>query len=269
MPIGPARMPLMDHLGELRRRLVQIVVALLIACCILYMFTPYIIDFLVDPIEDLLDDGYDLVLTKPFEGFTLKFLVALFASVIVCSPLIFWEILAFFLPALKPNERRYVIPTFFVMVILFACGMVFAYALCMRPMFTFLIGESNTLGSVFPVATDYVQFIMIFLIAFGIAFELPVVIFYLIMFDIVSYSTMRKNWRIVYVVLFCLAAVVTPDASMVSMLILAAALIALYEVSLLAARIALNRKIKRQREQEAAEAAEEGGSSEEDDEEND
>lgn len=254
MPIGPARMPLMDHLGELRRRLVQVVVCLLIATCVLYMFTPYIVDFLINPISQYLSDGTEsLILTKPFEGFSLKFLVALFAAVIVCSPLIFWEILAFFLPALKPNERRYVVPTFFVAVFLFALGMVFGYGFCLRPTFAFLLGESGTLGTVFPVASDYIKFIMIFLVAFGVAFELPVVVFYLIMFDIISYSKMRSSWRVVYVVLLCLSAVVTPDASPVTMCILFAALIALYEASMLAARIALSRKIKKQREREAAE----------------
>lgn len=245
-------MPLMDHLGELRRRIVQILVSLLIATCVLYMFTPYIVDFLIAPIDQYIDLE-DLIVTKPFEGFSLKFLVALYAAVIVTSPLIFWEILAFFLPALKPNERKYVVPTFFVAVFLFALGMVFGYAFCMRPTFQFLIGESTTLGEVFPVASDYIKFIMVFILAFGVAFELPVVIFYLILFDIVSYKKLRSSWRVVYVVLLVFSAIVTPDASPVTMGILFAALILLYEASMLAARIALGRKIKRQREREAAE----------------
>lgn len=254
MPIGPARMPLMDHIGELRRRIVQIVVCLLVAICVLYMFTPYIIDFLVQPIQEFLPDGLDsLILTTPFEGFSLKFRVATFASVVVCSPLIFWELLAFFLPALKPKERRYVLPTFFIAVVLFVLGMVFCYCFCLSPAFQFLTGESASIGTVFPVATDYVKYLILFLIAFGIAFELPVVVFYLIIFDIISYKKMRASWRYIYVALLVLSAVVTPDASPVTMGILFAALLALYEVSLLAARIVLSRKIKRRAAEEAAE----------------
>lgn len=258
MPIGPARMPLMDHLGELRRRLVQCVVGWLIATCILYVFSPYLFDFLVNPISEYLSDGVDsFILTGTFEGFALKFTIAAFGGLVVSSPLILWEILAFFLPALKPNERHYVLPTFFVAVALFVLGVVFGYSFCMRPTFQFLIGESGSLGTVLPNASDYIKFILLFLFAFGLAFELPVVVFYLIFFDIVPYSKMRASWRYVYIALFCLAAVVTPDASPVTMCILVAALIALYELSLLVARIVLSRKIKNQREREAKEAAEE------------
>ena len=97
---------------------------------------------------------------------------------------------------------------------------------------------------------------MLFLIAFGIAFELPLVIFYLILFDIVPYQKLRSNWRVAYIALLVLSAVVTPDASPITMFIMFAALVALYEVSLFAARVALQRKIKRAAEREAAEAAE-------------
>lgn len=244
-------MPLMDHIGELRRRIVQIVVSMLISICVLYSLTPWIVDFLIQPIQDYLPNGLEgLVLTGPFEGFSLKFLIAAFAAVVVCSPLIFWEILAFFLPALKPKERRFVVPTFFIAIALFGMGMTFCYCFGLAPAFEFLIGESSSLGTVFPVASDYLKFIILFLIAFGVAFELPVVVFYLIIFDIISYRKMRANWRYIYIALLVLSAVVTPDASPVTMGILFAALLALYEISLLMARIVLAHKIKRQREAE-------------------
>ena len=142
MPIGPARMPLMDHIGELRRRIVIIVVALAVTVCFMYLLAPYLIDFLILPVSDYVTDVY---VTGAFEGFSLKFRVALFMSVLVCSPLIFWELLAFFLPALRPNERRYVLPTFFVAVALYVLGMVFCYCFCLNPAFQFLTTESLSL----------------------------------------------------------------------------------------------------------------------------
>ncbi len=255
MPVGPARMPLMDHLGELRRRLVIIVVCLLTTVCVLYIIAPQLIQFLKAPIVEYLPDG-DIWTTGAFEGFTLKFGVSFFASCIVCSPVIFWEILAFFLPALKPNEQRFVLPVFFVAVILFVLGMVFCYMFCLDAAFEWLIGESNSFAQVLPNATDYIKFVILFEIAFGIAFELPLVVFFLILFDVVPYKKMRHNWRYIYIGLMVLSAIVTPDASPVTMFIMFAALVALYEIALLVARIALQRKIKRQQEQEAAEAAE-------------
>lgn len=250
MPIGPARMPIMDHLGELRRRIVIIVVSVLVTVCFMYLLAPYFIDFLIQPVSEYVTDVY---VTGAFEGFSLKFRVALFMSVIVCSPLIFWEILAFFLPALKPNERRFVLPTFFVAVLLYVLGMVFCYCFCLAPAFQFLTGESMSIGNILPQATDYLKYIILFELAFGLAFELPLVVFFLILFNIVPYKKMRANWRGIYVGLLVIAAVVTPDASPVTMGIMFAALVALYEVSLAAARVALARKIKRQRLEEEAE----------------
>ena len=118
MPIGPARMPLFDHLGELRMRLVRIVVSLFIAMCVFYMATPTIIQFMCLPVADYLPKGDDglvvLNVLDVFGSFTIRFKVALWASVVACMPIILWQILAFFLPALKPNERKWFIPTFAV-----------------------------------------------------------------------------------------------------------------------------------------------------------
>lgn len=250
MPIGPARMPIMDHFGELRRRLVIIVVCLAVTVCFMYLLAPYFIQFLVLPVSEYVDNVY---VTGVFEGFSLKFRVALFMSVLVCCPLIFWEILAFFLPALRPNERRYVIPTFFIAVFLYVLGMVFCYCFCLDPAFQFLTTESMSIGQMLPQATDYLKYIILFELAFGLAFELPLVVFFLILFNIVPYKKMRANWRGIYVGLLVIAAVVTPDASPVTMGIMFAALLALYEASLAAARVALARKIKRQRLEEEAE----------------
>lgn len=243
-------MPLMDHLGELRRRCVIVAVCLLVTALTLYFIAPQIIQFLIMPISEYVDQIY---VTGAFEGFTLKFSVSMFGAAVICSPIIFWEILAFFLPALKPNERRWVLPTFAVAVVLFVLGMVFCYCFCLGAAFGWLTGEANSYGTLLPQATDYVKYCMLFLVAFGLAFELPLIVFYLILFDIVPYKKLRGAWRYVYVALLVFSAAITPDASPVTMLLMFAALLVLYEVSLLAARIALARKIKRQREREAAE----------------
>ena len=256
MPIGPARMPILDHLGELRRRCVIIVVCIIISVFVLYMVSPQMIQFLLQPVSPYLDNDGEVYLTRAFEGFSIKFYVSIFCSLVVCSPIIFWEILAFFLPALKPNERKYVLPTFGIAVLLFIIGVVFCYCFCLGAAFDWLTGETNSVGTMLPNVSDYVKFIVLFLIAFGIAFELPLVVFFLILFNIVPYKKMRANWRYVYVGLLVLSAMVTPDASPVTMGIMFAALLALYELSLALARVALGRKIKRAAEREAAEEAE-------------
>lgn len=261
MPIGPARMPLFDHLGELRMRLVRIVACLAIAVVIFYMATPTIIQFLTLPILEFLpQDGNGQVLLTaldPFETFAVRFKVSLWASIVACSPVILWQILAFFLPALKPNERKWFIPTFAAAVGLFIFGTVFCYLIILNPAFQWLTDQAAGFAQNVARASSYIDIIIKFEIGFGFAFELPLIVFYLVIFDVVPYKKLRGSWRTVYVVLMVISAMATPDASPVTMLLMFAAMIALYEGSLLISRIVLRKRIKKQNEDLAAEEAEE------------
>lgn len=251
MPIGPARMPLFDHLGELRMRLVRIVACLAIAVIVFYMATPTMGQFLLLPIAEFLPTDpatgmASLQAIDPFEAFAVRFEISLFAGLIATSPVILWQLLAFFLPALKPKERKWFIPTFVAAVILFIVGVVFCYAVILNAAFQWLTDQADGLGYVAPRMSSYVDIIIKFEVAFGFAFELPLVIFYLVIFDVVPYKKLRESWRVIYIVLMILCAVVTPDASPITMLLMFAAMVALYELSLLIARIVLARRIKAQ-----------------------
>ena len=253
MPIGPARMPLMEHLGELRMRLVRIVVVLIVAVCVFYLASSTMGQFLLLPIADFLPHAEDgtvaLSFLNAFDPFTVKFKIAFWMSIVATSPIILWQILAFFLPALKPNERKWFIPTFAAAVALFILGTVFCYCIILHPAFQWLTGQVAGLGTVEPNAASYVDVIIKFEIGFGIAFELPIIIFYLVIFNIVPYKKLRASWRYVYVGLMVFSAMVTPDANPVTMILMFAALIALYEISLLLARIVLAKRIKKQQEE--------------------
>ena len=256
MPIGPARMPLMEHLGELRMRLVRIVVVLLVAVCVFYLAAGTMGQFLLLPISDFLpraEDGtVSLNFLNAFDPFTVKFKIAFWMSIVATSPIILWQVLAFFLPALKPNERKWFIPTFAAAVALFIFGTVFCYLIILHPAFQWLTDQVAGLGTVEPNAASYVDVIIKFEIGFGIAFELPIVIFYLVIFNIVPYKKLRSSWRFVYIGLMVFSAMVTPDANPVTMLLMFAALVGLYELSLLISRIVLRKRIKKQQEEEAA-----------------
>ena len=256
MPIGPARMPLMEHLGELRMRLVRIVVVLIVAICVFYLAAGTMGQFLLLPIAESLPVDpatgmASLQAIDPFEAFAVRFQISLWAGIVACSPVILWQLLAFFLPALKPKERKWFIPTFAAAVALFIFGTVFCYLVILHPAFQWLTDQTSGLGTVAPNAASYVDVIIKFEIGFGIAFELPIVIFYLVIFNIVPYKKLRGSWRYIYIGLMVFSAMVTPDANPVTMLLMFAALLALYEVSLLVARIALARRLKRQAAEEA------------------
>ena len=257
MPIGPARMPLFDHLGELRMRLVRIVVCLLIGVCVFYFATPTMGQFLMIPISEYLPKGPDglpsFMAIDPFEAFSTRFKISIWAAIVACSPVILWQLLAFFLPALKPNERKWFIPTFAAAVVLFILGTVFCYCIILNPAFQWLTDQAMGLGTVTPRMASYVDIIIKFELGFGVAFELPLVIFYLVVFNVVPYKKLRDSWRGIYVGLLVFCAIVTPDASPVTMALMFAALIVLYEVSLLLARIVLAGRIKKQNQEIAKE----------------
>ncbi len=263
MPIGPARMPLLDHLGELRMRLVRIIACLAVAVIVFYFSSPIMGQFLLLPIAQYLpfnvETGFaDMVALDPFEAFTTRFEISLFFGFVATSPVVLWQLLAFFLPALKPKERKWFTPTFIIAVVLFVLGVVFCYAVILNAAFQWLTDQAQGLGYVEPRMSTYIDIIIKFEIAFGFAFELPLLIFYLVIFDVIPYKKLRESWRVVYIVLMVLCAIITPDASPVTMLLLFAAMIALYELSLFAARVVLARRIRRQNEEIAREEAEYG-----------
>ena len=259
-------MTIWEHLGELRHRLTIIIVALLVATGVLYFVAPYLIFFLIQPvldwitevpIESIDDLSAALIVRTPLGGFSLRFFVAIFFAVLFTSPIWIWQLMAFFLPALKPNERKWVLPTFFAGLTLFIVGLVFCYFVILDPAFAWLLGQTKDFALVLADANEYLPLIMLFEIAFGFAFQLPLIVFYLLIFNIIPYKKLRKNWRIVYVVLLVFCAMVTPDASPVTMILMFVAMAGLYEVALALSRIVLRKRIKAKEAEDAAEEARE------------
>ena len=236
MPVGPAKMPLLDHLSELRRRLTIIVMCVLVTAVVIYMATPVLIQLLIDPVREFIPDGGRLYVTTALGGFTLRFKVSLFFATIVCCPIIIFQVLGFFMPALRPSEQKWVAPTVSALVFLFFFGMTFCYLFILNATFGWMLQQTSDFGTIFANAEDYISIIMMLELGFGAAFELPLLVFYLSIFHIVSYKTFRENWRFIYVGLLIGCAVVTPDASPVTMFLMFGAVVLLYEISLLLAR---------------------------------
>lgn len=260
MAIGPARMSLMEHLGELRMRIVRIVVCIIAASCVFYLSTDTVVQLMLAPVSEFLpvDENGKVILyvLGGFDAFAVRITVALWTAVVATAPITLWQILAFFLPALKPRERKWFVPTFIAALALFIMGTVFCYFVILNPAFQFLIGQADNFAEVLPEASQWVDIIIKFEIGFGIGFELPLVVFYLVMFNIIPYDKLRASWRVVYTALLIFSAVITPDASPVTMGLMFAAMVILYEISLLCARVGLSRRIKRKKELEQIEAQE-------------
>lgn len=229
-------MPLFDHLAEFRRRFTIVVVSVIAAAIVVYFATPTLIDIMLDPIKAVLPEGSQLTVLTALGGFTIRFKVALFFGAIMCTPIILWEVLGFFLPALNEKERRWVLPTLAAMVGLFFLGMVFCYFVIQKAAFGWLVEQITEFATATVNAEDYLSIVMLLEVGFGFAFQLPLIIFYLSILHVVPYRTFRGQWRYVYVILLVVCGVVTPDASPVTMVLMYAVMLALYEASLFVAR---------------------------------
>ncbi len=240
-----------QHVAELRRRLTVVFALLSVATVALYPVTDWIFRFLMLPVGEVLEGGKPIAIDV-LGPMTMRFSLAFWSAVIVCSPVIIWQLMAFFLPALRAKERRWFIPTFAAMLLLFAAGVAFCFTVILGPSFQWLASQSGSIIDFKPTAGDMVTVIEFFLLGFGVAFQTPIVVFYLVYFGVVPYAVLRKNWRFVYVGATILAAMITPDWSPVSMGALAVAMIVLYEISMAVVRVVLAKRIKRREAELAA-----------------
>ncbi|MBK5210878.1 MAG: twin-arginine translocase subunit TatC [Coriobacteriia bacterium] len=252
MPVEPKRMPFLQHFYELRKRLTVIAVVLFVFALIFYM-TPvfkFLMGVFLAPVKAYLPGG-KLTVLGPFEEMTFRFKVAFFAALIASMPVLLYEIFAFLTPALKPHEKKWIFPTVVVAVLLFASGVSFAYFVILTPAFQWLSSQGAGVVDSLASASQYFSGIGLLLVGFGIAFELPLVVFYLIGLNIIKYDKLREVWRYVYVIIIIVASIATPDWSPWTMGGLSVALIVLYEASLAAARVVYGKRIEEQRKEDA------------------
>jgi sec-independent protein translocase protein TatC len=229
----------LDHLDELRGRLIKCLVAVGLGTLVAFFFYDDILSLLAHPYE-LAVPGSELVFFRPTEAFSLAMRLSLFGGVILASPVILYQIWRFVAPALTPREKRWAIPITIVFVLLFLAGIVVGYFALERGL-GFLLGFGS--GSLEPVigADYYLSFAMRFILAFGISFEFPVFIFAAASFGAVSSRQLRsvRRWAVLIIVVF--AAVITPSGDPLTLMLLAVPMYVLYEVSILAVRFLLKK----------------------------
>ncbi|MCX8007205.1 MAG: twin-arginine translocase subunit TatC [Coriobacteriia bacterium] len=236
----------MGHLAELRSRLTVVVAVVGLTALAGYFFATPIYRFLVAPLQPVLK-GQPALTLKLLEAMSVRFKLGVWAGLVVSSPVIIYEALAFFLPALKPKERAWFLWTFAAAVVLFLAGAAFCYGVVLEPSAKWLAAQNGEIFEYKATGADLVTLAMYFILGFGIAFEVPVLVFYLVYFGVIPYDKLRANWRVVWVVLAIVAAMITPDWSPVTMGLLAAAMIGLFEGTMLLLRVLLARRIRTQR----------------------
>lgn len=234
--IDDSKAPLLEHLIELRQRLVWAVVALLIAFAVSFYFADEIFGLLVVPLTDAFPPGEGkLVYTKLYEAFFVEIKVAMFAAFLLAFPVISNQLWAFVAPGLYANEKRAFLPFLFATPLLFTAGAALAYYIVMPTAFRFFLGFEGEVGGMtqeaLPAMGDYLDLVMRFMLAFGVCFQLPVLLLLLNRAGLVTRDQLKGLRRYMVVAAFVLAAILTPP-DVVSQFLLGIPLIMLYEVSL-------------------------------------
>jgi sec-independent protein translocase protein TatC len=233
-------MPLMDHLRELRNRIITVVAAIVAGSVLAFVFNEQLLDFLIEPYQLAVPDA-GLAFFKPTEAFSLIMKLSLWGGVILASPVILWQIWMFSAPALTKREKRWAIPLVAIFVVLFVGGIAVGYYLALRRGLGFLLGFGG--DSLEPVVGGqfYLSFAMRFLLAFGISFEFPVFLFAAGAAGIVGSAKLRSSRRGVAVTILIFAAFITPSGDPYTLLMLAAPMYLFYEVTILLIRFVLKR----------------------------
>jgi sec-independent protein translocase protein TatC len=230
-------MTLVEHLTELRTRLIISVVAVAIGVLAGFILYPQIFDVLIKPYKDIADNhptigGGRLLQTDPLEGFSIRMRTSVYAGIAFAMPVLLWQIWRFVSPGLYANEKRYAVPFVVSALVLFVLGATLAYFTLPRA-FDFLInigGEGFVTGY---TAGKYFKLVTYMMLAFGVGFEFPIVLIFFQMAGIVETDTLRRARRFAIVGICILVAVITPSGDPISMLMLSVPMVIFYELAIL------------------------------------
>jgi|SRR5579864_3875637 len=227
-------MTLLEHLEELRKRIIWSIVGVAIAFFGCFFYADRIFAYVQRPIIDALHANnmeQTLVYTNPIEPFNLYVKIGLVAGIFLASPFVLYQIWMFIAPGLYRREQRYVLPFMFSTVGLFLSGGFFGYKIVYPRALEFLIRYGNQFKPMITVS-EYTNLFMTIILGLGAVFELPVLIFFLALMGIVSAGWLWRNIRYSILVIFIIAAIVTPTPDVVNMCIFAAPMVALYVLSI-------------------------------------
>ncbi|MGB5732094.1 MAG: twin-arginine translocase subunit TatC [Acidimicrobiia bacterium] len=226
--------PFMEHLSELRSRVIKALIAVGICTVVAFIFNEEILDILVRPYRIALP-GEDLAYFRPTEAFSVVMRVSLFGGAIIASPVILYQLWRFVAPALTPNEKRWAVPITAIFVTLFLTGAAVGYWALSRGLGFLLDFGGDALTPVIN-ADFYLKFAMRFILAFAISFEFPVFIFAAAAVGALTSAQLRggRRWAVLVIVVF--AAVITPSGDPLTLALLAVPMYLLYELAILAVR---------------------------------
>jgi sec-independent protein translocase protein TatC len=247
-------MSFLEHLEELRRRIIYALIAVTVGFFACWAYAERIYEIMQKPIITALHaNGMSekLVYLNPTEPFNLYLKVAFMAGLFVTSPFVLYQVWMFISPGLYRHEKRYVMPFMFSTVGLFLAGGVFGYKIVYPQALNFLISYGKQFQPMITIG-EYTDLFLTIIIGMGAIFELPILVFFLSLMGIVSAGWMWRNFRYSILVIFIIAAIVTPTTDILNMCIFATPMIALYALSIAIAYLVHPKQRRARREKQGS-----------------
>ena len=238
------KMSLFDHLDELRKRLIIIVIVNFVAAILLFSQTEIIMSYLLE-----VNPGMELVYTTPSELLTVYIQLSLILAVTICSPITVYQVWAFIEKGLYEKEKKAILFTLIFGVVFFIIGVAFCYFMVLPTTLEFFIRIAIEEVSSMLSIHSYVSFVNMMLLAFGLVFEMPVIIFLLSKLGIIKPAFLKKNRGIIIVAIFVFASIITPP-DVISQLMLGIPMVILFEFSILICTLVYKGKKKEELESE-------------------
>jgi sec-independent protein translocase protein TatC len=231
------RMTVVEHLTELRRRIIISLIAVTMAAIVCFIFSESIIKFFVTYYKDATHgEKTQLIFLGPLDAFITRLKVATYGGIVLALPVWLWELWRFITPGLNPNEKRYAIPFVLTSIVLFAFG-AFVALLTLPKALEFLLDIGGSELTPELTADKYLSLVSLMIVAFGVAFEFPVVLVFLLLARVLTTRQLRRWRRPAILIIVIFAAVITPSQDPYSLFAMAIPMYIFYEASIIIGRV--------------------------------
>ena len=234
---GAAKMSFLEHLEELRKRIVNACLAIAVGVLFTFAFIQKIVDFILAPTRKALPPGVKLIYTQPGEAFSLYVTVALIAGVVVATPYIMLQVWMFIAPGLYSKEKRMAIPFVLFTTLGFLAGAAFNHYVAFSFMMAFFASFNTPDLAFMPKLEDVFGLYTKMLLGMGLVFQMPTVVYFLAKLNLISARFLARHFKYAFLIIFVVAAVITPTGDMMTQSIFAAPMLGLYLVSIVIAWI--------------------------------
>ena len=236
------RMTFLEHLDELRKRLIASIIGIAVGCIVSFIFLNRIFDFITRPMHEMLPQGSSLITTEPSEYFMLYFKVGFLIGLLIAIPFVLYQVWLFVAPGLYSHEKRFAIPFVLFASIFFFAGAAFSHYIAFKVTWQFFIGFRGEYIAFMPKLSSAFSLYVKMLIGFGIVFQMPVLVMALARMGVVSAGFLMRQFKYAILIIFILGAVLSPGGDVASQLIMAGPMIVLYVFSVGVAWVFQKRK---------------------------